>query len=119
MEMHQLRYIVAVARAGSFSRAAEQCHVSQPSLSQQILKLEEELGERLFDRMKREVRLTAHGEGFLPRALKILDEVDVANRRARGHDCSVAQACSGMRNRFSAGKSTDPRPADGGEGSVH
>jgi LysR family transcriptional regulator, hydrogen peroxide-inducible genes activator len=45
MEMHQLRYAVAVVRAGNFSRAAEQCYVSQPSLSQQILKLEEELGE--------------------------------------------------------------------------
>src|SRR5258705_7530517 len=82
MEMHQLRYVVAVARAGNFSRAAEQCHVSQPSLSQQILKLEEELGERLFDRMKREARLTPHGEAFLPRALKILEEVDLAKREA-------------------------------------
>ena len=53
MEMQQLRYVVAVARTGNFSRAAEQCHVSQPSLSQQIQKLEEELGGRLFDRMKR------------------------------------------------------------------
>ena len=68
MEMHQLRYVVAVARARNFSRAAEQCHVSQPSLSQQIQKLEEELGERLFDRMKREAKLTPHGEVFLPRA---------------------------------------------------
>ena len=82
MEMHQLRYVVAVARAGNFSRAAEQCHVSQPSLSQQILKLEEELGERLFDRMNREARLTPHGEAFLPRALKILEEVDLAKREA-------------------------------------
>src|ERR1700746_1050609 len=82
MEMHQLRYVVAVARARNFSRAAEQCHVSQPSLSQQIQKLEEELGERLFDRMKREVKLTAHGEAFLPRALKILEEVDLARREA-------------------------------------
>jgi len=82
MEMHQLRYVVAVARAGNFSRAAEQCHVSQPSLSQQIQKLEEELGERLFDRMKREAKLTPHGEAFLPRALKILEEVDVAKREA-------------------------------------
>ena len=87
MEMHQLRYVVAVARAGNFSRAAEQCHVSQPSLSQQILKLEEELGERLFDRMKRETKLTPHGEAFLPRALKILDEVDVAKREAFDAQC--------------------------------
>jgi LysR family hydrogen peroxide-inducible transcriptional activator len=82
MEMHQLRYVVAVSRAGNFSRAAVQCHVSQPSLSQQILKLEEELGERLFDRMKREARLTPHGEAFLPRAIKILQEVDAAKREA-------------------------------------
>ena len=82
MEMHQLRYVVAVSRAGNFSRAAAQCHVSQPSLSQQILKLEEELGERLFDRMKREAKLTPHGEAFLPRAIKILEEVDAAKREA-------------------------------------
>jgi len=82
MEMHQLRYVVAVARSGNFSRAAEQCHVSQPSLSQQIQKLENELGERLFDRMKREARLTPHGEAFLRRAVKILEEVDAAKREA-------------------------------------
>lgn len=82
MEMHQLRYVVAVARTGNFSRAAEQCHVSQPSLSQQIQKLEDELGERLFDRLKREARPTPHGEAFLRRAVKILEEVDAAKREA-------------------------------------
>ncbi len=82
MEMHQLRYVVAVARAGNFSRAAEQCHVAQPSLSQQIQKLEEELGERLFDRLKREARPTAQGEVFLRRAVRILEEVDAAKREA-------------------------------------
>lgn len=82
MEMHQLRYVVAVARTGNFSRAAEQCHVAQPSLSQQIQKLEDELGERLFDRMKREAKLTPHGEAFLRRAVKILEEVDAAKREA-------------------------------------
>ncbi len=82
MEMHQLRYVVAVARAGNFSRAAEQCRVSQPSLSQQIKKLEDELGERLFDRMKREARPTPHGQSFLGRAVRILEEVDAAQREA-------------------------------------
>ena len=82
MEMHQLRYAVAVARSGNFSRAAEQCHISQPSLSQQILKLEEELGERLFERTKREARPTPHGEVFLRRAIRILEEVDAAKREA-------------------------------------
>jgi LysR family hydrogen peroxide-inducible transcriptional activator len=82
MEMQQLRYVVAVARTGNFSRAAEQCHVSQPSLSQQIQKLEDELGERLFDRLKRLAKLTSQGEAFLRRAVRILDEVDAAKREA-------------------------------------
>src|SRR5271156_5983681 len=82
MEMHQLRYVLAVARARNFSRAAEQCHVSQPSLSQQILKLEDELGQPLFDRMKREAKLTSHGEAFLPHAVRILEEADAAKREA-------------------------------------
>ena len=82
MEMQQLRYVVAVARARNFSRAAEQCHVSQPSLSQQIQKLEDELGERLFDRTKREAKLTPHGEAFLRRAVRILEEVEAATREA-------------------------------------
>jgi LysR family hydrogen peroxide-inducible transcriptional activator len=68
MELHQLRYFCAVAETGSFSRAAEQSHVSQPSLSQQIMKLEDELGARLFDRLGRSVRLTDLGKTFLPRA---------------------------------------------------
>ncbi len=82
MEMHQLRYMVALARTGNFSRAAEQCNVAQPSLSQQIQKLEDELGERLFDRRKRQVRLTPHGTAFLRRALRILEEVEAARREA-------------------------------------
>ena len=82
MEMQQLRYVVAVARTGTFSRVAAQCRVSQPSLSQQIQKLEDELDERLFDRRKRATKLTAHGEMFLHRAVRILAEVDAAKREA-------------------------------------
>jgi LysR family hydrogen peroxide-inducible transcriptional activator len=83
MELQQLRYVAAVARAGNFSRAAEECHVSQPSLSQQIQKLEEELGERLFDRLRRQARLTSAGERFLQRAVRVLDELEAAQREAR------------------------------------
>jgi LysR family transcriptional regulator, hydrogen peroxide-inducible genes activator len=78
MELHQLRYFCAVADTGSFSRAAEHSHVSQPSLSQQILKLEAELGARLFDRLSRSVRLTDAGKTFLPRARSVLRELEAA-----------------------------------------
>ncbi len=80
MEIQQLRYVVAVAKTANFSRAAEECHVAQPSLSQQIQKLEDELGERLFDRMKRAAKLTSRGETFLRHAIHILEEVDAARR---------------------------------------
>ncbi|RRA49839.1 LysR family transcriptional regulator [Acidipila sp. EB88] len=78
MEVHQLRYACAVADTGSFSRAAERCQIAQPSLSQQILKLEEDLGARLFDRLGRSIRLTEAGRAFLPHARSILDELDAA-----------------------------------------
>ena len=78
MEIHQLRYFCAVARHGTFTRASEVEHVAQPSLSQQILKLEAELGARLFDRLPRSARLTVFGKAFLPKAERILRELDEA-----------------------------------------
>ena len=83
MELHQLRYFCAVARAGNFTRAAEQEHVSQPSLSQQVLKLEDELGTRLFDRLGRSIRLTASGEAFLPKAEAVLRQLSQAKLEIR------------------------------------
>lgn len=78
MELHQFRYFCAVARAGNFTRAAENQHIAQPSLSQQIHKLEDELGARLFDRLPRFARLTESGKIFLPKAEAILRQVDDA-----------------------------------------
>jgi len=78
MEFQQLKYICAIADTGSFSRAAERCHVAQPSLSQQVLKLEEDLGARLFDRLGRSIRLTEAGRAFLPYARSILHQMEAA-----------------------------------------
>jgi len=86
MEMHQLRYFTAVAHTGSFSRAAERCFVSQPSLSQQIQKLERGLKQKLFDRLGRKVVLTDAGRLLLERATAILAEVDHAERQLREAD---------------------------------
>ena len=78
MELHQLRYVCAVADTGNFSRAAERCRIAQPSLSQQILKLEEDLGVKLFDRLGRSVRLTEAGHAFVSHARGILQQVEAA-----------------------------------------
>jgi len=78
MEIHQLRYFCAVARNGTFTRAAQAERVAQPSLSQQILKLEAELGARLFDRLSKSARLTSFGAAFLPKAERILRELSEA-----------------------------------------
>lgn len=80
MEMHQLRYFVAVSEEENFTRAAERCNVSQPSLSAQIIKLEDELGDRLFNRLGRRVELTSAGRFFEKRARSILMEADNALR---------------------------------------
>ncbi len=76
MELHQLRYFVAVVETGSFGKAADRCHIAQPSLSQQIIKLEKELGEQLFDRLGRRIAVTDAGEALFPRAKLILAEVE-------------------------------------------
>ena len=89
MELHQLRYVCAVAETGSFSRAAERCQIAQPSLSQQVLKLEEELGAKLFDRLGRGIRLTESGRAFLPQARTILHQVDAARASVASNHTDV------------------------------
>ena len=75
MEIHQLEYFIAIVETGSFSRAAERCNIAQPSLSQQIKKLETEIGHLLFDRLGRSIILTDAGKILIPKARKILEEV--------------------------------------------
>ncbi|MFE6687062.1 LysR family transcriptional regulator [Streptomyces sp. NPDC057743] len=91
MELQQMRYVVAVAETGGFTRAAERCHVVQSALSHQIARLEKELGARLFDRTSRSVRLTAAGEAFVPVARQALQ----AAERARAEVAAVSGAVRG------------------------
>ena len=85
MELHQLRYLVAVAETGNFTRASERCHITQPSLSQQILNLEREVGHKLFHRLGRKAVLTEAGTTFLDRARRILFEVENAAKELSDH----------------------------------
>ena len=96
MEFNQLRYVCAVAETGSFSRAAERCQIAQPSLSQQVLKLERDLGAKLFDRLGRSVRLTEAGRAFLPHARSILSQLETARS-------SVADQCADLRGSVAVG----------------
>jgi LysR family hydrogen peroxide-inducible transcriptional activator len=85
MELHQLRYFVAVAETGNFTRAAERSNVTQPSLSQQVLNLEREVGHKLFHRLGRKAVLTEAGSAFLERARRILFEVENAAKELSDH----------------------------------
>lgn len=75
MEIQQLRYIIALSQELNFNKAAQKVGISQPTLSQQIKKLEEELGEPLFERSPHEVRLTNAGRLFLPFARNALQNL--------------------------------------------
>ncbi|MDQ1002652.1 LysR family hydrogen peroxide-inducible transcriptional activator [Neobacillus niacini] len=74
MEPKILQYVIMLANEKNFSRAAEQLHVAQPSLSYQIIKLENQLGTQLFNRGHSEVQLTYAGKVFVEHALKIIDQ---------------------------------------------
>jgi len=90
LTLRQLRYALALARAGHFGHAAELCAVTQPALSMQIRELEGALGVAIFDRSARRVRLTGFGTEFVARAAEILRAVDDLGDLARAADARLA-----------------------------
>ncbi|MEU8892761.1 LysR substrate-binding domain-containing protein [Streptomyces sp. NPDC048442] len=105
MQFQQLRYFVAVAESRHFTRAAEELHVAQPSLSQQIRSLERELGADLFTRARGNISLTDAGEALLPLARRILADTDTARlevqelaqlRRGRVRLGATPSLCTGL-----------------------
>ncbi len=84
MEMHQIRYFLAVSETLNFTRAAEKSHVSQPSLTRAIKLLEDELGGPLFHRERSNTHLTDLGQLMLPHLQQVLAEADAAKQRAHG-----------------------------------
>ncbi|HBQ6952486.1 TPA: LysR family transcriptional regulator, partial [Klebsiella pneumoniae] len=84
MELRYLRYFVAVARTRHFTQAAKELGISQPPLSQQIQRLEREVGTPLFRRLTRGVELTEAGESFYEDARQILAMSDAALEKAKG-----------------------------------
>ncbi|MFC1748014.1 LysR substrate-binding domain-containing protein [Pseudomonadota bacterium] len=85
MNLRDLNYLIAVADLRHFGQAAERCFVSQPTLSGQIKKLEEELGVVLFERTKRSVELTAIGEAIVEQARNVLEQADALKHIALSH----------------------------------
>jgi DNA-binding transcriptional LysR family regulator len=89
MELRHLRYFVAIAEEGSFTRAAERLWIAQPGLSTQIRRLEGELGVQLFERHPRGVELTGAGEIFLERARAALVAADTVSATGRDLESGV------------------------------
>lgn len=86
MELRNLKAFLAAAREENITRAAEQLHITQPSLSRQIMQLEQELGVKLFQRSRHSVILTEQGRLFKRRAQEILELADKAQKELKQED---------------------------------
>ena len=109
--MHQIRYFLAVCETLNFTRAAEACNVSQPSLTRAIKGLEDELGGPLFRRERNNTHLTGLGEMMRPHLSQVLIETDAAKERAKSFakldDVELKLGMAGRRRH--AGRRSDSR----------
>jgi len=90
MNLRDLKYIIAVAETKHFGRAAQRCFVSQPTLSGQIKKVEDELGVAIFERTNRRVDITPVGRGILTHARLIMEQADAIQQLALAHQDPLA-----------------------------
>ena len=112
--LRQIRYFQAVVGNNSFSEAAEECHISQSAISQQIKALETELGFSLLERKNRKFALTPAGEHFYRKSLILLADYEQicseAAKIARGDEVILRIVCSAAKRRRGSGAE---RPAQG------
>ena len=97
MDLNKVTYLLALADTKNYSRAAEQCHISQPALTRYIKNLEEELNVTLFDRSSFPIRLTYAGERYIDGLLKILEmkeKLDKEMREIAGFRTISPSACT-------------------------
>ncbi len=101
MDFHHLKIFVSVLRNKSFTRASEELHISQPTISEHIKNLERSLNCRLFDRMGRSIMPTAEAEVLYPKALKLLDDINMMREE-------ITAAGTGTKGKLLLGASTIP-----------
>ena len=94
MHLHQLKYFVSVVETGSVTKASERCFISQPSISQQLRKLEDSIGKKLFSRIKGKLILTDAGQVMYEQAQKILSDVEETKHRVSDLDDASGGAVS-------------------------
>ncbi len=90
MNLRDFKYVIAVAETHHFGRAAERCFVSQPTLSGQIKKLEDELGVVIFERTKRSVEITPIGQEIIALSRQLMEQADAIEQVARAHSDPLA-----------------------------
>ncbi len=97
MDLYQLRYFLEVARTLSFTRAAENLHISPPAVSKSVALLERSVGRKLFTRTRRQVQLTLEGERLMAHAERIFDQVETARLELSGRGADPAMIKIGSR----------------------